>query len=59
MRISIDRLRLRIGVEKRRPPEPDRASRDLQDHEIATLREAEQGYRDRSWSGHSLLSGNW
>jgi hypothetical protein len=59
MKISIGRFRLRIGVEERRSPEPDRASRDLQDHEIATLREAEQGLREQIRVSNSLLSGNW
>jgi len=58
MRISIGRYRLRIGVEERRPPDTDRSTRDLQDHEIAALREAELGHRERAWADRSLISGN-
>ena len=58
MRISFGRYRLRIGVEARRPPETDRANRDLQDHEIAVLREAELGHWERAWADRSLISGN-
>jgi hypothetical protein len=59
MKISIGRFRLRIGVEERRPSETSRASRDLKDHEIAALREAEQGLRDQSRVSNSLISANW
>lgn len=60
MRISIGRYRLRIGLEERQGTDPSSGhiSRDLQDHELRILRDAEREHRERDWASRSLLSGN-
>ena len=60
MKISIGRYRLRIGLEERQGTDhsSDRTTRDLQDHELRILRDAEREHRERDWASRSILSGN-